>query len=151
MRIRLRPYHPTYVIGFYGAGGMEEGFNRIGFNEVVGKIQDNPNIEVELVEQFDDICVKCERLVEDENGSIWGKQHTCPSAQSDEIVGKVTATNKRILQDLGLQFGSVIKLRDLVKLLSEKLPTLDDEMLGAPEFQEKYAKGLAALSQQWEG
>ena len=24
MRIRLRPYHPTWVIGFFGLGGMKD-------------------------------------------------------------------------------------------------------------------------------
>ncbi len=150
IRIKLRPYHPTYVIGYFGIGVKKKGFNKDGFNYVIDKIRENPDIEVELVENYDDICVKCDRLVEDKNGSVWGKMHTCTSAQDKTVVDNVNAANKRVLQKLSLQFGSVIKLSELVKLLSEKIPILDDEMIGGPQFQEKYENGLSILSKMQE-
>ncbi len=146
MRIKLRPYHPTYVIGCFGVDVKTEGFNKDGFNEVIGKIRGNPDIEVELVEGYDDICMKCDRLVEDKKGSIWGKRYSCPSAKDASVVDKVNAANKRVLRGLGLQFGSVVKLKELVKLLSERIPILDDDTIGGPKFQEKYEKGLVELS-----
>jgi len=146
VRIRLRPYHPTYVVGYFGQGYHPKSYNSQGFNEVIEKIKSDPNVEVEFVEEYDDICMKCERLVEDEKGSVWGAKHSCSSANDPSIVDKVNAANRRVLQTLDLQFGSVVKLRNLVKLLSEKIPILDDEMIGGPKFQEKYEKGLLSLS-----
>lgn len=150
MRIRLRPYHPTYVVGYFGLGGRPDGFNRDGFNEVLGKIRSDPEIEVDLVEEYDDICLKCERRVEDEKGSVWGPRHSCPSSDDQEIVRAVDAANRRVLGELGLEFGSVVKLRDLVALLRERIPVLDDDMIGGAGFQERYEKGLTAISSLWE-
>ena len=149
MRIRLRPYHPTYVVGYFGQGYHPKSYNSQGFNDVIGKIKLHQDIEVEIVEGFDDICLKCERRVEDEKGSVWGERHSCSSSKDPSIVKRVDAANRRVLQDLGLQFGSVIKLRELVKLLRQRIPVLDDDMIGGPQFQEKYEKGLIVLSTLW--
>lgn len=149
MRIRLRPYHPTYVVGYFGQGSHPKSYNSQGFNDVIEKIKLDPDIEVEIVEGFDHICLKCERRVEDKEGSVWGKEHSCSSSNNPDIVEGVNAANRRVLQNLGLQFGSVIKLRELVKLLRERIPVLDDDMIGGPQFQEKYEKGLVALSALW--
>lgn len=145
MRIRLRPYHPTYVVGFFGMGGMKEGFNRDGFNEVLARIRDHPDLDVEFVEGYDDVCDGCERRAADEDGSIWGTEYTCPSAQDPDVVAGVKRANERVLNALGLRFGSVIAWRDLVQQLAEKIPVLDDPMIGGPGFQENYEKGLAAF------
>ncbi len=154
MRIKLRPYHPTFVVVYFGMDGKAEernfwsgetAYNKDGFDDVIDRIRKNFDIEVELVEQYDDICKKCDRLVEDEKGSIWGKRYTCSSAQDQSVVDQVNAVNRLVLRSLNLQFGSVIKWRDLVKLLSEKIPILDAVQQGT-RFQEKYEKGLATLS-----
>ena len=150
MRVRLRPYHPTYVVAYFSLGRMGEGYNKDGFNDVLAKIRQDPDIEVELVEEYDDICRKCDQLVEDENGSVWGARHTCPSAEDGGIVKRVNAANRRVLADLGLAFGSVVRLETLVTLLAERIPILDDGMIGGNRFQEAYEKGLAALSRMWE-
>lgn len=152
-RIRLRPYHPTYVVGFFGLGGMDEGHNRRGFNYVLEAIRANPDIEVEFVESYDDICARCDRLVEDADGSVWGERHTCSSAQSPGVVESVTKANGQVLETLGLRLGSVIPLRDLVALLRERLPDIGKsgiDQIGGPAFQEKYAKGLDAIAALWE-
>ena len=60
-RIRLRPYHPTYVIAYYGDDSPADGFARIGFNEIVEKMREDPDdIEIELVQEYDDVCMKCD-------------------------------------------------------------------------------------------
>ena len=151
-RIRLRPYHPTYVVGFFGLGGMDEGNNRRGFNYVIEAIRGNPDIEVEIVECYDDICVRCDSLVEDENGSVWGERHTCPSARNPRVVESVTTANAQLLDTFGLQFGSVIPLRELVGLLGERIPDIGKSgigEIGGAAFQEKYAAGLVAISSLW--
>ena len=149
MRIQLRPYHPTYVVGYFGQGYHPESDNSRGFNDVIEKMKSDPDLEVELVEGFDDICTKCKGRVEDEKGSVWGESHSCSSSNDPEIVRRVNAANSRVLRDLGLQFGSVIELRDLVGLLRERIPVLNDDMIGGPQFQEKYEKGLAVFSSLW--
>ena len=56
MRIKLRPYHPSYVISFYARGTECTGMNGRGFNYVIKNIRNNPdNIEIELVQEYDDI------------------------------------------------------------------------------------------------
>ena len=143
--MRLRPYHPTYVVSYFGQEQPPGGSNGQGFRDVMEKIQSDPDIEVELVEEYDDICEKCTRRVEDEKGSVWGERHSCPSSNNPDTVTSVNATNARVLRDLGLEFGSVVKWGDLVKLLRERIPVLDDNMLGGAKRQEDYDKGLAAL------
>ncbi len=83
--------------------------------------------------------------VEDEKGSVWGERHSCPSSNNPDTVTSVNATNARVLRDLGLQFGSVVKWSELVELLRDRIPVLDDNMLGGANRQEDYEKGLASL------
>jgi len=150
--IRLRPYHPTYVIGFFGAGGMKEGYNRHGFNYVIEQIKANPNIKIEFVEEYDDICKRCENLKPSEKGSVWGKQHTCSSAENPVVVEKVKKANEQILKLLGLKIGSLVAFKDLVLLMRARLPDIGKsgiDMIGGAEFQEKYEKGLATVSALW--
>lgn len=143
MRIRLRPYHPTWVISVFGGKSLPEGKNTEGFTEVMDKIQLNPDLQVEIVEEFDDICKKCKERVEDDKGSVWGERHSCPSSNNPDMVKTLNETNKRILKILGLQFGSVITWTKIVKILYERLPVLGDPELGR---QEMYEKGLDKLS-----
>jgi len=149
MRIRLRPYHPTYVVGYFGQGYHPAGYNSQGFNDVIEEIRSHPDLEVEIVEGFDDICTKCKRRVEDEEGCVWGESHSCASSNDPGVVEGVKAANRRVLQSLDLQFGSVILLKDLVGLLRERIPVLDDDMIGGPGFQEEYEKGLETLHRLW--
>jgi len=140
MKITLRPYHPTGVVAIIG-GAKKTGFNNRGVDYVIEQIMTDPDLDVEIVHEYDDICKKCDRRVEDENGSVWGKHHTCPSAQDEKMIEKVNADNERFFSATGLQFGSVIKMRDLVELLKEKIPPAERGGSNTP-----YAKGLAKLS-----
>ena len=45
------------------------------------------------------------------------------------------------LQKLGLRFGAVISLQQLVELMSERMPTV-----ASPEGQKHYAQGSAVLT-----
>ena len=150
MRIRLRPYHPTYIIGYYGMGGHPPSFNSIGYNEILEKIKSDPDIEVEFVEEFDDICLKCTRLVADKAGSVWGRHHRCHSSDNAELVATLAAVNRQVLDRLDLDYGSVIKLKDLSGLLRERIPILFHEQIGGAGFQKEYEHGLAEISKLWE-
>jgi hypothetical protein len=140
MKITLRPYHPTGVVAIIGGGKMT-GFNNRGVEYVIARIMSAPDLDVEIVREYDDICKRCDRRVEDERGSVWGERHTCPSAQDEKMIEKVNADNHKFLSATGLAFGSVIKMRDLVKLLQEKIPPSER---GGSEGH--YGNGLSKLS-----
>jgi len=146
-RIKLRPYHPTWLVGYFGMGGHPPSFNSVGFNDIIEKIKSDPEIEVEFVEGYDDICGKCSRLQEDAAGSIWGKRHKCTSSENPETVESVRRANQRFFEALGLSFGSVVKLKDLVAMMRERLPVLDEQELGGPGFQKQYEHGLTVIAQ----
>jgi hypothetical protein len=60
------------------------------------------------------------------------------------MIEKVNTDNERFLSATGLTFGSVIKMRDLVKLLKEKIPPGERGGSGG-----HYAKGLSKLSEMY--
>jgi len=152
MRIRLRPYHPTWVVAFFGAGGPQAGHNRRGFEYVMDAIRRDPDVEIELVEDYDDICERCDWCLESKEGSVWGKGHTCRTAQNPVSVESVQTANRQVLERLGLHSGSVIRFRDLVELLAERIPDLGQSgiaEIGSPKRQDQYAKGIAVLRALW--
>ena len=153
VRIRLRPYHPTYVVAHYGGSVPEGSRARGAFEEIQRKLRENPvhEIEIEIVQEHDDACAGCKFRKEAEGGSVWGERHTCTSAEDPEIVAAVNRTNDKVFGLLGLRYGSVIKLPELVRLLAERIPVLDDGMLGGMALQEAYEKGLRALSERASG
>jgi hypothetical protein len=150
MRIHLRPYHPTYIVGYFGMGGHPDSYNSTGYNEIIEKMRSDPAIEVELVKGFDDICLKCSRLVADEAGSVWGDHHRCPVAAKCDVVEAIHEVNQRVLDTLGLEYGSVIALKDLVGLLRQRLPVLFHDLIGGQGFQAKYEHGLTEIEKLWE-
>ena len=145
MKITLRPYHPTGVVAIIGGAKMT-GFNNRGVEYVIDKIMTDLDLDVEIVHEYDDICKRCDRRVEDEKGSVWGKGHTCPSAQDEKMIEKVNADNERFFRATGLSFGSVMKMSELVELLKDKIPPSEK---GGSEGN--YAKGLSKLSQMYVG
>ncbi|HNQ34967.1 MAG TPA: hypothetical protein PKN80_02765 [bacterium] len=147
VRIRLRPYHPTFIVAHYGGGIPQESRARAGFESIQRKIRENPleEIEIEIVRGHDDACESCKFRRESETGSIWGKRHTCTSAEDPHMVAEVERINNKVFGLLGLDYGSVVNLGTLVFRLSEKIPVLDDNMLGGLDKQEAYRKGLAEL------
>jgi len=149
MRIRLRPYHPTWVVAFYGAGGMKAGHNKRGFDYVLDQLKTPAQVEVQLVECYDDICQRCDRLRKSDGGSLWGERQTCTSAENPKVVESVKTSNRQALERLGLAMGDVIGLRKLVALLRERIPDLAASgiaEIGGASIQAAYARGLAELS-----
>lgn len=164
MKIRLRPYHLGYFVCYFGCLHLkvedlrkafwgsqlttftEKAYNEDGFNEVISKIKSNPDeIEIEVIQEFDDICIKCNKRIRDEKGSVWGERHSCSSSRDPRMVESINAENRIILQKLGLQFGSVITLKNLVKLLSNRMPVFTG-LEKDSKWQESYEKGFSVLS-----
>jgi hypothetical protein len=146
-KIRLRPYHPTYIVANFGAGGAPETSRaRKGFDGVNDKIKANPcAAEIEIVQCHDDVCEGCTRIFEQESGSVWGERKSCSSAEDPEIVASVNRINARMLKLFGLNFGDRIMLVELAEILSRKLPDIDDDLLGGTQRNEDYHKGLGKL------
>lgn len=147
--IRLRPYHPTYVVAAFGEGGQKTGYTRVGMTRVVRAIQNNRDIETEFVECYDSICEHCERRKPSPTGSVWGRHHTCPSAEDPAVVKEVTEANRQVLDLLGLQFGAIISLKELLPLMRDRLPDIGKsgiKQIGGAGLQARYEKGLKALS-----
>ena len=120
---------------------------RSAFEAIQHKIRETPfaDIEIEIVREHDDACEGCKYRRESEGGSVWGARHTCISAEDPAVVAEVDRVSAKVFGLLRIEYGSVVSFRDLVGRLSEKIPALDDRMLGGAALQEAYKKGLAAL------
>jgi len=94
MTIRLRPYHPTWIIGFFGNPPPPDGKNTEGFLAVMKKLQADPDTAIEFVEGFDEICERCRECVPDDRGSVWGKAGAWRSGvgEAGRLPGRVGKT-----------------------------------------------------------
>lgn len=137
----LRPYHPPYIVAYYGRRAE---LNSAKWNPLVSRVEKEPDLKIRIIEAFDDACAGCPKLETDPMGSIWGVGQTCPSAKAPAMVEMVTRTNRRILGELGLFFGDEISLKELAPLLQKKVPLLY-EGIGGEEDQQAYEKGLQDL------
>lgn len=141
----LRPYHPPYVVAYYGARNERK---TVKWDPLLARIENEQNLKIRIIESYDDACAGCTALRPERLGSVWGIAHTCTSAQKPETVIQVTKTNRRILNELGLDFGSEILFRDLVPLLARNVPVLY-EGIGGPDNQALYEKGLRDLKKKY--
>jgi len=141
----LRPYHPPYIVAYYG---RRAGLKSAKWGPLISRVANEPGLKVRIIEAFDDACAGCPKLEADPLGSVWGVGHTCSSAKDPAMVEMVTRTNKRILGERGLGFGTEVRLRDLVPLLQKKVPVLY-EGIGGPESQADYEKGLRDLAEKY--
>jgi hypothetical protein len=143
----LRPYHPPYVVAYYG---RREGLRSAKWSPLISRVENEPELKVRIVEAFDDACAGCPKLEAEPLGSVWGVGHSCSSAKDAAMVDMVTRTNQRILGELGLSFGAEMKLKDLVPLLQKRVPLLYDGIGGpGPENQAAYENGLRDLGKKY--
>jgi len=144
VRIRLRPYHITGIIAFIGTGPRDGHFN--GANSIAEIIARGTGFEIEATTKFDDICVSCQKRYARSQGSVWGKHHSCVSAENPEVVAQVAEENAYIFRALGLQEGSIISAREWLTLVSEKIPDIQNlPNSGGCAEQDNYLKGIALL------
>ncbi|MDD2711021.1 MAG: DUF1284 domain-containing protein [Verrucomicrobiae bacterium] len=144
MKIKLRPYHPTWVLCYFADQSIaKEDHNKKGFDFVIKTLCEHPGAEIELVREFDDVCSRCAKLKPNPAGSVWGDGRSCASSDNPKTVRQVHESNDWTLSTLGLKYGSTIKWMELVRLLKEKMPEIRDPMIGGPDNQGRYEKGLA--------
>jgi hypothetical protein len=145
----LRPYHPTYLVCYYARRfEKKDPASSRKWDSLVARVENEPDLEIHLVECFDDACAGCRKLKSDPLGCLWGVGYTCTSVKKPDTVAMVIEGNKRILSELGLFFGSQILMKDLVVLLEEKIPVLYD-IIGGAQNQANYKKGLGELKQKY--
>ncbi len=148
-RIRLRPYHPGYLLAYLALGeaGQPRPAMQYGL-ELMRSVQ--PDTEVELVQEYDDICLHCEKLEPDPKGSVWGPGHTCSSSRDPEVVASVHRENDDVLRALDCSYGTVFAAETLFTILAQRLPELTHlPMQGSATIQDNYRVGLKALRTQW--
>jgi len=150
-RIRLRPYHPGYLLAYLALG--EAGHPRPAMQYGVRLLRScRPDTQVELVREYDDICLHCERLETDPEGSVWGSGHSCPSSRDAEVVAEVHRENDAILTALDSAYGAAFRADALFPLLAERLGELAHlPMQGSAVIQENYRAGLEKLQAKWHG
>ncbi|RKY74370.1 MAG: hypothetical protein DRQ14_02245 [Candidatus Latescibacterota bacterium] len=147
-RLRLRPYHPPYILAYLGS----KADMRPAMRYAVEKVREGgPGLEVELVEGFDDICMRCEKLEKRPSGSVWGEGYSCPTAEDPDMVRSIADENEAILKAIGLKFGDVLRARELFPLFADKLPELKSyPQCGKDFIQENYLKGMELLLRLWD-
>ena len=148
-RMRLRPYHPGYLLAYLALGTA--GHPRPAMQYGLSLLRScRPDTEVELVQEYDDVCLHCERLETDPQGSVWGPGYSCPSSRAPRIVAEVHRENDVILEALGCTYGAVFRAEVLFALLAERLLGLAHlPMQGSAVIQENYRAGLEILRKQW--
>ena len=146
----LRPYHLTYIVLYYGKRDKNWGQkSEFKWRSAINRMDNEPDLKIQVVECFDDLCAGCEYLKKDDMGSVWGLGYTCRSAQKPEMVSDVVKTNKYVLSRVGLAAGETISLKELVPLLKKAIPRLELDLLGSMKNQDLYEKGLADLSRKF--
>jgi len=148
--IRLRPYHPGYLVAYLGLGdagqprpAMQYGLSLLGACR--------PDTDIVLVQEYDDVCMHCEKIEADAQGSVWGRAHSCPSSRDPQVVAEVHRENDVILEALGCSYGAALPAEDLFTRLAERLPDLAHlPMQGSDTIQKNYATGMEELRKQWQ-
>jgi len=120
--MRLRPYNLLFMLMRVGSG------NRVAYNgiiEALDRIKADPDLEIELVEEEDDVCALCRYMTE--KGCGRGAEH----------VRRAKALNDRVAKALGLKYGTVMKAKPLfeltVKRIPEPIPVMGAGYFGGPE------------------
>lgn len=139
----LRPYHPSYIMIYYGRRKENWGErSEKKWRWLIERIDKERDLKVRIVESYDDACSGCHLLHKTDYASPWGYGYICQSAENSEVLKDVAKGNKFFCERLGLFFGDEISMRNLVELLLKKMPVLEKKIFGS-EAQKDYAKGLS--------
>lgn len=116
-RIRLMGHHHLC------AGAFEELFAyplfQAGYSELVSRLEPSPDIEIESIYGYDLFCYQCSYWSEEEGRCITGWKNK---------ISKDAA----VLEHLGLETGDVTRLKDLQRLLAERVSPADLERFCGP-------------------
>ncbi|MCD1294223.1 DUF1284 domain-containing protein [Methanocella sp. CWC-04] len=106
--IPLRAHHLLCMLGFQGVGYTAEFIKN--FYKVKRMIDQNPDMEIEVVDSCDVICL------------------ACPNAQGEDcfkgglkLDSTVKEMDRRVMNKLGIKPGDRFKAKDLYTLIKEKI------------------------------
>ena len=108
-RIRIRPHHLLCLLCTHGEEGGQPSPNNNCF-EIIQKIRENPEVELEFVEGTDDNCIACPSRV----GSV------CVSGSAVRDLKK----DRDVLERTGLHVGDVRPAKVVYDLVMERIPTI---------------------------
>ncbi len=112
-RLFIRPHHLMCILCCYGLGALDSPLEVDNLQELMVKMQRNPDIPVTLVEGCCMVCDPCPAYHPEKNICLW-------------MYTKDQLKDLRILHKLGLKPGSTLKARDLIDRL---LTTIDSPKL----------------------
>lgn len=110
--IPLRAHHLLCLLGFQGIGYTAEYIKN--FQKVKRMVEQNPDLEIEIREDCDVICIQC------------------PNAQGADCFKGGLSCNKtvremdrRVMEKLGIHPGDRFKVRDIYALVKERIKPED--------------------------
>ena len=114
--LRIRPHHLLCMSCFYGRGIIQNNLNPIDEDnlfEAIHRMQDDPEIPVQLAEGCCMICPPCSRYRSEDNQCLGGGM-----ALRDEL------KDLEVLYRLGMEYGEVHPARELYTRLFKAVPDL---------------------------
>lgn len=116
--MKIRGHHLTCTYCFYGSGKKKaEDFFGVknAIPELLKKLRQNPDMEITVMTNLDDVCDICPLKKTDGCGRS-------PDAYSQNE--KLRGWDKTILSTLGLKEGQSIKAKDLENRIRERIPDI---------------------------
>jgi len=146
--MKVRGHHLCCTYCFYGSGKKtaEEFFGvDNAIPELLRKLQENPDLEIEVADDFDDVCNICPLKKPEGCGRGEGKQGGI-AAQNE----KLHKWDQVILKRLRLKVGEVITARELQDRLRKYIPDIGQictnctsaSPSGFAEYRRALKKGL---------
>jgi len=114
-RLYIRPHHLMCMACYYSGGDGNVPRQADNLYEAIHRIQDNPDIDVVLVEGCCMLCEPCD-----------GYDPVTHRCVHDGGLIRDYKKDLDVLQKLGLMPGTVIKARDVYKMLFEGIPSTKD-------------------------
>ena len=110
--IAIRAHHLLCLQGFQGYGYDKKFVDNLYF--ILNQIDNNPELELELVAECDDICGKCPNM----------KEVQCrrePGA--DERIKKI---DRLVLLKLRVEEGARVKVDEIIEMVNDKFKSYSD-------------------------
>jgi hypothetical protein len=110
--LRIRAHHLLCMQGFQGYGYDKNFVNNLYL--IMNQIDNNPDLELELVAEIDEICSKCPN----------NKDEEClrePGAEE-----KIKKLDGLVLKKLGLEAGARVKVDEIIDMINEQFKSYSD-------------------------
>jgi hypothetical protein len=138
--ISVRPHILLCAVEQYAEGVMPP-YENDNLPEMMQHIIRNPEVKIKLVEGADwMICAPCPGRESRSNSCIHGKGNCGLSNQLRDL---------RMMQKLGLKYGTSMKARDLYKLIFEKIKTTNEICALEGTFPSVWESGCGANNLRW--